>query len=103
MCELAAKDVQEEFGGVLVFVVPYLDERNVPGKYSGAWINRIYMKGNNKYFYIDYPNQRIFSSKEEATYFYSNSFKNKFDNGNVEARLFVYGEDSIPFPLIWNY
>lgn len=102
-CELAAKEIQKEFGGNLVLVMPYIGEEYIKGKYSGAWINRIYIKGNNQYFYIDYPNQRIFSSKEEAISFYSNSFKNKFDNGNIEARIFVYGEDYIPFPIIWNY
>ena len=103
MCELAAKEFQNKFGGNMVLTMPYLNDQIIPGKYSGAWINRVYVTGNNQYFYIDYPNQLIFSSKEETNAFYSNAFKNKFDNGNVESRMFVYGEDSIPFPIIWNY
>ena len=102
-CELAAKEFQNKYNGVLIFTVPYLDGQNIQGKYSGAWINRVYIKGNNQYFYIDYPNQRIFNSKELVISFYSNAFKNKFDNGAIEARVFAYGEDTIPFPLIWNY
>ena len=102
-CELAAKEFQTKFGGVLVLTMPYIDEQNIEGKYSGAWINRVYIKGNDQYFYFDYPNQKIFSSKEEVISFYSNAFKNKFDNGNIESKVFVYGEDYIPFPLIFNY
>lgn len=101
-CELAAKEVQKKHGGVMVLAVPYLNGY-IPGKYSGAWFNRIYMKGNDQYFYIDYPGQNIFSSEEEAEVFFSNAFRNKFENGKIEAKIFVYGEDPIPFPIIWNY
>ncbi len=102
-CELAAKEVQKEFGGQMVLVFPYLNGQYVPGKYSGAWINRMYMKGNDQYFYIDYPGQNIFSTKEDAQEHFTNAFRHKFDSPDIEARLFVYGEDPIPFPVIWNY
>ena len=102
-CELVAKEFQNKFGGNLVLTIPYIGDKNVPGKYSGAWINKVYISGNDKYFYIDYSNQRIFSSKEEVKSFYSDLFTNKFENVNVYAKVFIYGEDNIPFPIIWNY
>lgn len=102
-CELAAKEFQNRFGGELVLAYPFLDYQFVPGRFAGAWINKIYIKHNKQYFYFDYPGQRIFSSKEEVTSYYSNVFRNKFDNGNIEAKIYVFGTDSIPFPLIFNY
>ena len=103
MCELAAKELQNKFGGNLVFIVPYIGTQNIEGKFSGHWINRIYMSGNKQYYYIDYQNQMIFSSKESMIDLYSNIFKYKFNDDSVDAKVFIYGEDTIPFPIIWNH
>ncbi len=102
-CELAAKEFQNRFGGELVLAYPFLDDQFVPGRFAGVWINKIYIKHNKQDFYFYYPGQRIFSSREEVISYYSNVLKNKFDNGNIEARIYVFGIDSIPFPLIFNY
>ena len=107
-CELAAKEFQAKYGGDLVFVFPqsdgkWLTEKNngemyLSGRYGGSWLNRVYVKGNNKHYYIDYPNQRIYDSKESIVADYNYQAYNK----PVTFTVFIYGQDHIPFNVIHN-
>ncbi len=98
-CEDAAKTYQKTYGGTLTFIAPYNTKKQQyeMGKTTGAWIN------NNDGLYVDYPSQKIFTSKKEISSYYSEVLKNKLNNPNIEARVFDYGKDEIPYPIIWNY
>lgn len=102
-CELAAKTYQKEYGGDLVFVAPYdtRDNSFIKGAYSGTWINLVHKNGKD--IYVDYINQRIFMEKDEVVTVYNNQMKKKFSSSYVNVKLFIYGVDSMPYPMIWHY
>lgn len=98
-CELAAKTWQREWGGQLVFVAPYKTSTGqlILGSYAGAWLN-IY-----RGIYVDYTSKQVFTSKSEAQTFYSNGMKNKFNSADVDVKIYVYGQDAMPYPIQYHY
>jgi len=101
-CELAAKDFQKVYGGNLVFIAPYIPDVHVwvTCGYCGHWINRIYYK--NKILWVDYTGDEIFENKEGMRQFITRLLQNKFTY-TIDAKVFVLGEDEIPYPITYHY
>lgn len=71
-CELIAKDFQKEFGGSLVLLVPTQNGNPITGDTIGHFVNKLYIKGNKKYFYFDWASQSIFRSRYDVERWYYN-------------------------------
>lgn len=104
-CELIAKQYKKEYGGRMVLYMPYMNGQLIEGNTSGAWGNKITVDGQD--FYVDYQKQIIFynssrTAKENAMNYYQNALMAKHQMP-VTVRMFVYGVDEIPFPMIWNF
>ena len=96
-CELIAKDFQREFGDSLVFVAPL----NSDGSYEacdscGHWLNKKYISANNKVYFFDYGNQRIFESTDEIKQFLWDYTFQKVD-------VFELDRGHPPFAIIYHY
>jgi len=91
-CELAAKEYQREHGGYLVFIQPLKENGAFDiGPYNGHWINLVYTKEQGLHFY-DVGWNLTFENRTVIKRWY-------FDNSEV----YVLGEDTIPFPMIYHY
>lgn len=101
-CELAAKEFQNIYGGNLVFIAPYNRETTAWKicDFCGHWTNRIYYKG--KILWIDYMNKEIYTSKESMRQSLQRNLQFKFEEP-IDAKVFVYGEDEMPYSMIWHY
>jgi len=95
-CELIAKDFQNEFGGSLVFIQP-LKENGAYDlcDYCGHWINKKYISGNEKEFFFDWQNQRIFSSQTEIKDWWFEYTGNKIEIFELDRR-------NPPFGINWH-
>ena len=104
-CEHIAKDFQEEFGGNLIVLIPLLRSGEIAytddnRKVMGHMINKIYIRGNNKYYYIDYGAQRIMSNIEEVKQHYLDYTSNMLvrDVGIYD----INNGEHPPIPMIWR-
>jgi len=104
-CEHIAKDFQDNYGGHLIVLLPLLrsgepaylgDDKKI----TGHMINKVYIRGNNQYFYIDYGAQRIMSSKEEVKEHYLDYTTNMLAR-DVGIYDMNDGEHP-PIPMIWR-
>jgi len=96
-CELIAKDFQREFGGSLVFVAPIDSDGSYEACDScGHWLNKKYISGNNKVYFFDYGNQRIFESTDEIKQFLWDYTFQKVD-------VFELDRGHPPFAIIYHY
>lgn len=102
-CEKIAKDYQKEYGGRLVFAAPYNTKSGlwIRGDYAGHWINVVTINDTN--IYIDYGAGYTYINKEETITYTGYMMQNKFQTSNVSVKLFIYGEDTMPYPIIWHY
>jgi len=102
-CELIAKDNQKINGGHIVYIAPYdtITGAWKTGDFVGHWINSIYINGTT--IFVDHYLQHIFTSKDDTINFYNNFMQNKFENDNIAVKIYVYGEDTMPYPMIYHY
>jgi len=102
-CELIAKDNQKINGGHIVYIAPYdtITGTWKTGDFVGHWINSIHINGTE--IFIDHGMQKVFTNKDDTINYYNNAMKNKFENGNIEVKLYVYGEDTMPYPMTYHY
>ncbi len=97
-CELIAKDFQKKFGGSLIWIQP-IDESGayILEDYSAHILNKVYMSGNNDYFYIDWKTQSIIKGTERDLKIWYWGMKQK------ESEIFDLSEKHPPFSIIWRY
>ena len=104
-CELIAKQYQKEYGGYMVLYVPYINEQPLQGNIAAAWGNKVVVNGID--IYVDYQTQTIFydtnfTAKQNVLDFYTTILSQKHQQ-SITVKMFVYGVDEIPFPIIWNF
>ena len=101
-CELIAKDNQVD-GGYIVYIAPYdtITGAWKMGEFAGHWINSIYINGTE--IFIDHIDRKVFTSKDDTISYYNNHMQNKFENRNIAVKLYVYGKDTMPYPMIYHY
>jgi len=101
-CELIAKNNQVN-GSHIVYIAPYdtITGAWKTGEFVGHWINSVHINGTE--IFIDHDMQKVFTNKDDTINYYNNDMKNKFENGNIEVKLYVYGEDTMPYPMTYHY
>lgn len=99
-CEKVAKEKASELNMKLVFIAEQTESGAwKQGEYVGHWLN---MKEiHSKKYYVDFTYSRIFTSKEQVSEFWSEITSYNGKNRNNE--VFVYGEDRMPYRMIWHY
>jgi len=96
MCELAAKDYQNMYGGDLILVQPLKDNGAYDlGEYNGIWLNKAWDRTRGIY-YIYYPVGVYFNNTEEIKSYFFN-LKNK------QSEVFNINEVHPPFEIIYHY
>jgi hypothetical protein len=96
-CELIAKDFQREHYGSLIFMQPLKSNGAWDlGEYNGHFINRYYNYSQKKELWIDYGNNLMFNSSQEAEDFFEMIW-------GKDYILFDLGKEHPPFPMIYHY
>ena len=97
-CELIAKDLQKEYGGSLVWIVPLQRNGAFDLDHDGHMLNRITIGGTK--YYIDYSYQRIFKTEKEVKDWYHSHLMPLDDSDSV---VYDLAESRPPFAMNWKW